>query len=431
MRTRPLLAAFTVASALIAANPSFAAWTNPFPLSDASGDAASPAIGLDPVGNAIIVYREAGGTLFLNTRAPDGTIGTRVPVNNVRAGPPSLAVNPAGAAAIAWQESDGVNSRLHLRLRRANGSFVSPQIISQAGTDVYSIEIGIDNAGDVFVSWGAVFNGANRTFLRVRNGASGALSPIQSISPGTGTFIQPHMAVEPAGKAFLTYVSSGASGERVFGRLRSAAGVLSAAAAFSGTSTIIESSVALGATGTALVAWSFDIGGVARAQARTRAANGALSTTVTLSAVGAAASEVRAAISNNGNVGVVAWRRLVGPDVRLQARRLVGGVWQSAAETVSPPLTTVLEFRVGLSGTGDRAIFVFADTDRNAVQRIRAHTRNADGTYGPNDIVSSETTLPAISPRLAVSASGQAAAAWVQQQIAVAGNMIWVGTNFL
>jgi hypothetical protein len=419
------------AAVLTVATPTLAAWTNPFPINNVNGDASSPSIGIDAAGNAVIAYREAGGGLLLNTRAANGTIGTRVPINDVPAGPPFLATNAAGVSAIVWQESDGVNSVMHLRLRRANGAFTTNRTISQSGVTVFSPAVGIDAAGNAYAAWGANVGGVNRIFMRVMNGSTGALSSVISVSPSTGNNQDPHIAVEPSGRALVVYRNFGSGGQQIFGRFRSAAGALSGIKTLSDFGVTGPPSVALDASGRGLVAWTLVISGQARAQARTFASNGVLGAITTLSTGGSAADSVEAVMSGTGNVGVVAWRRPVGADLLLQARRIVGGAWQ-AVENVSPAGMNVLELRVGMSGDGSRTIFLFSTSEEGGLAgRIRARTRSPSGSYGLVEIVSSENGLFAQNPRLSVNASGQAAAAWRQQQDNERGDLIWVGSNFL
>lgn len=421
------IAAFTVASVLIAATPSYAAWTNPFPVNSVNGDASSPSVGIDAEGNAIVAYREAGGALLLNTRAANGTIGARVPVNDAPAGPPFLATNAAGVSAIVWQESDGLNARLHMRLRRANGTFTTNRVISPTGVDVFSHAVGIDAAGNAFATWGANVGGVNRIFMRVLNGSTGALGPLIAVSPGTGNNQEPRIAVEPSGRALVIYRNFGPGGQQVFGRFRSSTGAVSGIKTLSDIGSTGAASVALDASVRGLVAWTLAIGG----QARTTASNGSLGPISTLSTTGSSADSVAVALSNTGNVGVVAWRREAGGDLRLQARRIVGGVWQEV-ETISSAGYDVNELRVGMSGDGSSTIFLFSTNEEaGALGRIRARTRNPSGSYGPVDIVSSENGLPAQNPRLSVNASGRAAAAWRQQQDDERGDLIWVGASFL
>jgi hypothetical protein len=417
---------------LVPAAPSSAAWTNPFAVNNLNGDASSPSVGIDAAGNAIIAFQEAGGGLFLNERHADGTLGSVVPINNTPSGPPSTATNASGLTAIAWQQSDGANSRLHLRLRRANGLFTVDTIVSQASTNVFSPEVGIDDAGDAFVSWGANVGGVNRTFMR-RKSSTGTLGVITSVSPTTGNNVQPHLAVEPGGRAYMTWIADGGPGnETVNGRARSTTGALSTPLTLSGApAELVDDSVSLAGSGKALVAWEKTIGGEHRIQARTRSVTGSLTALKTLSSVGRAGNDADTAMGTVGDTGVVAWRRgVAGGHLYAQSRRIVAGVWQPV-ENVSPVGMDVTELRVGVDNDASHITTLFLTSESAGVHRVRARTRRPDGSYGAADIVSSDNGLPPSTPRLAVNASGQAAAAWRQQQNPNNGDLIWVGTNFL
>lgn len=417
----------TAAAALIPAAPAVGAWSNPLPVSSVNGDASSPSLGLTTNGKALIAYREAGGALFLNTRDPFGEIGTRKAINNMPAGAPSLATNGTGASAMVWQESDGVASRLHLRTRSAAGAFGSNATISPAGVDVFSPAVGIDGAGNVIAVWGANVGGVNRIFMRVKS-AGGAYGSVVPVSATTGNFQDPRLAVESGGRAYIAYRNFESGGQTILGRARSTTGTLGTTVALSGVpGPTAAPAVSLDSSGKALVSWAKSVGGDLRAQARTRSASGTLSSITTLSSAGASVTNVQNTIGRANGTGEVAWVR----GGRVQARRLVGTSWQ-AIENVSPTGLQIIEVRVGTSSDAARTTFLFTSLEGGGVfQRLLARERAANGTYGAVSLVSAANDLPAQSPQLAVNASGQAAAAWRQQQDDERGDLIWVGTNFL
>ena len=130
---------------------------------------------------------------------------------------------------------------MHLRLRRPNGSHTVDTVISPAGADAIRPEVGIDGEGDVFVSWESTDGVDTRTYLRVKS-ASGTLGALVPVSPATGSSTEPHLAVEPGGRAFVTYTR----GATIFGRARSTTGALSGVADMTGgPDTIFSQSMSL------------------------------------------------------------------------------------------------------------------------------------------------------------------------------------------
>jgi hypothetical protein len=429
-RARLTLAA-VAAFVLVPAAPALAAWTNPQPVSAVTGHAGTPQVGLAADGTSILTYSEVGVGLFVTTRKPDGTVTTRVPVENAPSGQPSTATNAAGTTVIAWQQIDGVDSRAHMRVRLPGGTMTKDTTVSQEHINVTNVRVGIDAAGDAYVSWEAMSGADARTFLRVRS-AGGTLGPVERISPEHGDFRSPHLAVEPGGRAVMIWTAFGPGGvESLQGRARDAAGTLGPVVTFwTGIGFLSSTAVSLNGAGTALVAWSVGAGGQTRAQARTRAVGGALSAVKTLSSSGAPVQDVHAAMGPSGNAGQVSWARVVAPDERLQTRRLSGGTWSSDVQNVTPTGMDLAQFDMGVSGDASRVTFAFAEIE-DGVEVVRARERRPDGTFGPTDLVGSANGLPAGDPRVAVNAAGQAAATWAQQQDDARGDLIWVGTNFL
>ena len=67
---------------------------------------------------------------------------------------------------------------MHLRLRRPNGAYTVETVISPAGADASAVEVGIDDAGDAFVSWVSTDRRDTRTYLRVKSASTGALGSL-------------------------------------------------------------------------------------------------------------------------------------------------------------------------------------------------------------------------------------------------------------
>ena len=410
---------------LVAAAPS-QAWTNPLLMSFSDEEADGHAVGIDGAGNAVVVLQEDSGGIFVNTRGADESFGLPRRINEGHGQQPKIATNAAGLSVIAWIATDGPDARVHMRLRRADGTFTTDTTISPAGADATAPEVGIDTAGDAFVTWQANDGTTTRTYLRVKSGRTGSLGSVLPVSPATGTNIEPHLAVEPGGRAFMTWTTGG----QISGRARSTSGGLSGPVplADTGASGVDEESLSLDGSGRALVAWisTSDF----RVRARTRAADGHLSAIATLSDAGKTAESIGTAAATTTGTGVVGWTQ-VGSRRVLVSRRLVGTDWK-APTNVTPPDVGAGNLVMGTSADAARTIFVFTTfEDGGSTERIRAREERADGHLGPLSIVSAENGNGGGTPRLAVNAAGDAAATWFSRLTPTGFDLIWVGTNFL
>jgi hypothetical protein len=402
---------------LILAAPAHA-WTNPLLMSFPDEEWADHAVGIDGAGNAFVVMRSANDGIFLNTRGADESFGRPLRINTGHGQQPEIATNAAGLSAIAWVGTDGADAFVHLRLRRPNGTFTVDTIVSPSGADATRPEVGIDDAGDAFVSWESTDGGATRSYLRVKS-AAGTLGSLLAVSPATGQNTEPHLAVEPGGRAFVTWLSA----DTIFGRARSTTGALSGTADMSGGPvSFFDQSVSLDGTGQAIVAWA-DAGADSRVIARVRSVTGHLAPLAPLStgSTDAVAENARAM------PGAVAWVREATGGSRVQLRRLVDGAWQPI-ENATPASYRPANL-VARAG-GGRIVLVFTSFEPDT-QRLRARERRADGSWGPISVVTADNGLGGGPPRLAVNASGQAAASWSARLTSTGFDLIWVGTNFL
>src|SRR4051794_17596569 len=161
---------------------------------------------------------------------------------------PVLAVAPGGTAWVAFERSDGANTRVAVAQRTPGGGFGPARDLSAAGRDAFSPSLAVDRAGNVTLAWmqgagfvvqarfrpaggdwgeatpplslGAILTGpsvavgeggaaviawtrGNVVEAVTRRSAAAPFGPAQAISPGTGTGIclAPRVAMNRAGDA--------------------------------------------------------------------------------------------------------------------------------------------------------------------------------------------------------------------------------------
>jgi hypothetical protein len=192
-----------------------------------------------------------------------------------------------------------------------------------------------------------------------------------------------------------------------------------------GPDTIFSQSMSLDDTGQAIVAWSSGRYET-RTVARVRSATGHLNAITPLSTGGTdvVSDEVETV------PGAVTWVRFTPSNTAvLQLRRLVGGTWQPT-ENLTP--TSISPANTDAAAGGGRIVVAFSSfEDGGATLRLRVRERRPDGSLGPLSILSADDGNGGGPPKLAVNASGQAAASWLARLDPMGFDIVWVGTNFL
>lgn len=95
-------------------------------------------------------------------------------------GQPSLAVDAAGDAAVAWLQSNGSNYLVEVASKPALGSWSLPATVSASGEDADTALIALDGTGDVYVAWDRSDGTHDRVQAVVQSG--GYWGPTQTLS---------------------------------------------------------------------------------------------------------------------------------------------------------------------------------------------------------------------------------------------------------
>jgi hypothetical protein len=167
------------------ATPTFLSAIN---ISDPGQDAFEPQVAVTPDGTVIAVWTRSDGTNFRiqsANRTPTGPWSSAQTLSDPgkSASSPAIAVDPSGNALAVWTRSDGTNGRIQAAFRPAGGSFGTPVTISDAGGDASDPDVSMDNSGRALIVWSR-FDG---TKLRVQAvireaGSGGTIGTIQTLS---------------------------------------------------------------------------------------------------------------------------------------------------------------------------------------------------------------------------------------------------------
>ena len=119
-------------------------------VTDAAFAGATPALGVDDVGNAIVAWSappQRDQPFYVSMRAPGGSFGEPQKIGEQSGGNIDVAMNPAGAAAVKWVEGDG---RPRVAYRPAGGQFGGEEVPGLGPTGL--THIGIDLQGRVIAA---------------------------------------------------------------------------------------------------------------------------------------------------------------------------------------------------------------------------------------------------------------------------------------
>lgn len=314
-------------------------------------------------------------------------------------------MDAAGDSVFAWGQFDGKNWRIKGRARSAAGALGPVQTLSGAGQNALAPYVAVDKAGDAVFAWQR-FDGKDWRVQTRALSAGGALSPVQNLSlPGQDAF-HPRVKVDDDGDAVFIWYRSDGVHDRVQGRARSAAGVLSGVQDISPAGQdAYPGGVAVSSIGRAVFTWVRYDGSDWRAQARARTVAGVLKPVHNLSLAGNNAFEPQVGVSDKGNA-VFTWRRLDGRGTsRVQTRALSSADVLSGVDDLSAAGEDGLQPAIAVDATGD-AVYAWKRSFR-----IQARARTSTGSLSGVQNLSPVGEI-ANDPEVAVDDAGEAVFAW-------------------
>jgi hypothetical protein len=172
-----------------AVRPAGGDWADPDDLSDASQNAAEPAVAIDEAGEAVAVWTR--GIIQASTRPAGGEWAD--PDDLSAAGQhgtsPVVAMNIAVGAVAVWERPDGTDLRVQATVRPPGGDWPKPDTLSTAGEDAGFPEVALDAAGNAIAVFGR--NGDDGPFVQASgyDFAAPRLSDLRI--PATGTVGEP------------------------------------------------------------------------------------------------------------------------------------------------------------------------------------------------------------------------------------------------
>ncbi|MDQ8045859.1 MAG: PKD domain-containing protein [Patulibacter sp.] len=397
---------------------------------NASGQVATdPSVAVDPAGNAIAVWKGLdGGSYRIQAATRRGGDAWSAPISisavGQTAGSPKVAFDAAGDATAVWIRSDGTNDRTQTATLMAGATWSTPVTLSPAGVNASAPQISVDAAGDAVAGWIAGDN-PPQFQAATRTGPLGSWSIAGGVS-GPGTASGARVSIDSSGHAAAVWAEDGPGtiGRRIRWSEVLPNGVWKSPADLSALGGPSEApAIATDPAGDLVAAWDrYDTGGYGL-QVVSRAAGSAnWDTPITLPSVDTgSASNAQVGFDASGDA-FATWTRLPSSGKkRVEAStRPVGGTW-SPTVALSTPTTTALTDQLAVSAGGDATVLWEATVDN--AQRIQTSTRPAGGTWSA-PVNLSPAGITAFSPSIALDASGNGLASWLQNDGQTAGNAV-------
>lgn len=158
-------------------------------LSPAGDNAGTPQIALDSSGDALAVWRFDGSpasTIQGDHRLAGGAFASPQTVSTSSSDPaqePQVAFDAQSEGVVAWQQSDGSESRVYASVRTpgSSGSFEPQSTLDPGGQEAYEPSVAGDGLSGTIVSW-KTFDGATNSTQAAGRPAGGSFGPASTVS---------------------------------------------------------------------------------------------------------------------------------------------------------------------------------------------------------------------------------------------------------
>ena len=407
-----LTSALALVTLCWAAMPAAATWgTTPRNLSVAGQNATDPRIAVATDGTATAVWVRSNGThtIIQAARYSSGAWGPTVDLSlaGANASTPRVVVDTSGVVTVVWRRDGGCCGVVQAK-RYTPGSPGSWGTTTDLG-DGQEPTVGVDGSGGVTVVWNYSYTIRARRYTPGPPGAWDATETTLSAYNAGYQERAPNVAVNASGLAVAVWNRSPLpSGTTTVKAARYTPGSPGSWGGIEAVATGGESTVAVAPDGAAVAVWVATVASYQIVQTA-RYAAGVWGAPVNLSETGAHASSPRIAMDPDGTATVV-WIRPVSANYVVQTKRSPLGIWDPTATTLSgggayggsPALAA------GVSGTAT-VLWLRPSTGASIVQ-VKEHTTPSGWTATATDLSGTQ----ALTPHVAVNASGVAMAVWAR-----------------
>jgi PKD domain len=229
---------------------------------DFATDATTPVVAMDGAGDAIIAWSEktsASGSHYVMKamqRPAGGAFGAPQPLSDSAqdAYAQAVAIGAGGQSAVAWERSDGANTRIQVSSSPSSGSLLSAaQTVSRAGVNASYPALAVNATGHIVAAW------ADSSGEVAGGGAGGSFGLVTALDPSSGEMA---VAIDDAGDSIVTWGENHSLTSGLEAVTRSAAGAVSAPVPLSDPDSLAvfgnvpTATVAMDPAGDAVVGWT-------------------------------------------------------------------------------------------------------------------------------------------------------------------------------
>ena len=232
------------------------------------GQAYSPQVAVDKNGQWLVIWQQDEGMtlrgMWSSTSADGNTWAAPVAITTASASRPTLAMNKDGAAVAAWYGRDSGSGPFPCTASvRIGGTWSTPMVMKAAGTANGFPEqaVAISGTGEAYVVWQDT--DASEDSIWMRRYAAGAWAPATLVeSYDTGGADTQSVAANASGQVIIAWRQTGATVDEMWARRYTAGGVATAPVLLGQGQWIAWdplSSATIDDSGVATVAWSFEV----------------------------------------------------------------------------------------------------------------------------------------------------------------------------
>lgn len=399
----------------------------------------TPAVAVDAMGNAVLVYRHGTGIRASRYNAATDTWGAPVGVETRTGGQaysPQIAVDKNGQWLVIWQQDESMSLRgLWFSTSTDGATWAAPVAITTASASLPSLAMNKDGAA--VAAWYGRDSGSGPfpCTASVRVGGTWTTPTIMKPASTANGFPQQAVAMSGTGEAYVVWqdTGEGTAGQYSIWMRRYAAGAWAPA-------TLVESydaggadtqSVAANASGQVIIAWRQTGATVDEMWAR-RYTTGGVATAPVLLGQGdwIAWDPLSSATIDDNGVATVAWSF----EVQKKFNAYVSRAAHTAAFPASPTAIETDNQAAAVNNSLEEEAKIYAvlgsDGPGNVVIVWRKRTgtrfdlwsrRLSNGVWGTASLIEDQNDASVPYPVLSVGSNGTAVAAWYYQ----GDNRIW------
>jgi hypothetical protein len=389
-----------------------------------------PEVAIDPSGNAVVVWQQTDGirfSIWSNRYSPGRGWGTAelIETGTGDARHPQIAMDASGNAIAVWRQSDGTRYNVWASRYLAGSGWTAAQLIETGAGDTERLRVAVDTSGNAFAVWHQ-HDGVRNNIWSNRYTPAGGWGIPQPIETGPREAREPDIAVDASGNAIAVWLQSdGARYGAWANRYTNGSGW--------GTAELIETAVSgvlsqphisMNGRGEAVALWR--LVNAARTEISLRANSytpgTGWGTPGLLETRPGEVREPHVTVDANGNAFAI-WRQTDTTREDVWVNRLIaGGGWQTA-ERIETGAGDALSPQVAVDASGN-AIAAWHQTDGTRAN-IWANRYTTGRGWATAELIENDNSGSAVAPQIAITPGGNAVVLWHQHERTGSRYNIW------